>query len=167
MVQKAKPKKIKNALHFVAPKNLKLKKYYGDDGLLIPGKLSDDEALAPLDFTSISSREVGRQHSYWAVRHSHLIFLVGNLRAEVGNAKHDLKNLETAWMLRHVGDFKTKWEAEAAALQNKKIKRIRARLVQAESSLTRYEALAESYQGLMQAASREISRRSDERASRD
>lgn len=160
-------KKMKNGSHglkLVVPKNMKFKEL-AVDGLLIPGKLEDTEALAPLDFTSVSSREVGRQHSYWAVRHSHLIFLVGNLRAEVGNVKHDLKNLEAQWMIKHVGDFKTKWEAEYAMSRNKKIKRMRFDLSRVEASLTRYEGLAEAYAGLRNAASREIARRSDERTS--
>lgn len=162
-VSKSRPPK---SLHLVAPANLKLKRMVSD-GLIIPGKLDDNEALAPLDFTSISSREVGKQHSYWAVRHSHLIFLVGNLRAEVGNLKHDLKNTEAEWMLKHVGDFKTKWEAEYAMVRSKRIKKMRRSLSRAEASLIRYEALSESYEGLRNAASREIARRSDERASRD
>lgn len=167
MPQKAATKsRPAKALHLVAPSNLKLKGMI-DDGLIIPGKLDDDSAVVPLDFTSISSREVGKQHSYWAVRHSHLIYLVGNIRAEVGNTKHRLKNTEAEWMLKHVGSFKTKWEAEYAMVRSKKIKRMRQLLSRAETSLIRYEALAESYEGLRNAASREIARRSEERASRD
>lgn len=164
MVEKA--NKNGKSLHLVAPQNLKLKRL-ADDGLLIPGKLDDKEAYAPLDFTSISSRDVGRQHSYWAVRHSHLIFLVGNLRAELGNIKFDLKNAEAQWMMKHVGDFKNKWEADHGMGRYKKIKVLRRRVSRAEASLIRYEALASSYEGLRNAASREMSRRSAEVSSKD
>lgn len=167
MVKAVKPKnKEKNSLHLVAPTNLKLKKL-ALDGLLIPKGLDDKEAYAPLDFTSLSSRDVGRQHSYWAVRHSHIIYLVGNLRAEVGNFKYDLKNAEAQWMIKRQGEFKNKWEAEYALGRSKVIRKLRKKMMQVESSLIRYEALAESYKSLREAASREIARRSDERASRD
>lgn len=164
---KAKRKVKYNGLRFSIPTDTARREDFVKNQLLTPNRLEEKEDIVPLDFTSISSREVGRQHSVWAVRHSHLIFLVGNLRAEVGNAKYDLKNIEAEWMLKHVGDFKTKWEAEYAMVRSKKIRRMRKQLSRAEASLIRYEALAESYEGLRNAASREIARRSDERASRD
>jgi len=170
MVQKAfiknRAKKTNKQLHLIIPNNVRFPDIAAD-GLLIPGRLDDKEALAPLDFTAVNSREVGRQHSYWAVRHSHLIFLVGNLRAEVANLKHDLKNFEADWMVKHLGEFKNKWEADHAVGRDKRIKSLRGKLRTAEASLLRYEALAASYEGLRNAASREMSRRADERASRD
>jgi len=137
------------------------------DELLIPVKSNDCvREFVPLNFTTLSSREVGRQHSTWSVRHSHLIFLVGNLRAEVGNLKHDLKNAEAAWIVKHVGDYKNKWEADYALAASKKIRRMRETLKRAEASLIRYEALSQSYEGLRNAASRELSRRASERTSK-
>lgn len=169
MATKTKTKKAKNGkLKFAIPADIERLEDYVKEGLLTPVRLDDDKAsYAPLDFTSISSREVGRQHSTWAVRHSHIIFLIGNLRAEIGNAKHDLKNAEAEWMIKRGDNYKTKYAAEAAMRKSKRITKLRDRLQQAEASLTRYEALAESYRVLREAASREIARRQDERASRD
>jgi hypothetical protein len=166
MVSKAKPKSYANSLHLIAPSNLRLKDLY-EDGLLIPGKMNDKEAIVPLDFTSISSREVGKQHSYWAVRHAHLLFLVGNLRAEIGNLKHDLKNAEAQWVIKQGDKYRTKWKMDAAVSRSKRIRRLRGHLVRAEASLARYEALSESYRALREAASREMSRRSTEVGSKD
>lgn len=166
MVQKARPKLLqgKKGLKLKAPSTLRLKDY---GKLLVPMTLEDSEDFAPLDFTSLGSREVGRQHSAWSVRHSHLLFLIGNLRAEVGNLKHDLKNEESRWIIANVGDYKNKWEADYAMGTDKKIKELRGTLKTAEASLARYEALAGSYQGLIQAASREMTRRSTEVGPRD
>lgn len=163
-VQKAKPRG--DGLRLRIPTDIKLVEL-ANDGLLAPDTLSDSEAYAPLDFTSISPREVGQQHSAWAVRHSYLIFLIGNIQAEVANLKHDLKMAEASWMIDHKGEYKNKWEAEHAMGRNKKIKKYRRDLSKASIVLIRYEALAVSYEGLRNAASREIARRSDERASRD
>lgn len=139
-----------------------------DNGLLVPSKLDDTSVYAPLDFTSVTSREVGRQHSVWAVRHAYLIYMIGVVRSEVANLKYDLKNGEARWMLNHQGEYKNKWEAEhAAGARSKEIKRLRKLLLHSETQLMRYEALASSYQSLMQAASREMSRRADERNTRD
>jgi hypothetical protein len=137
------------------------------DGVIVPLIMDDEVVHAPLDFTSITSREVGRQHSQWAVRHAHLIYLIGVVQAELGNVKYDLKNAEARWMLRHKGEFKNKWEAEHAASASKKIRLLRRKVIKAQNALTKYESLATSYQSLMQAASREIARRSEERNTRD
>lgn len=156
----------RKTLKLVAPANLQLKEL-SEDGLLVPGRLNDNEAIVPLDFTSISSREVGQQHSYWAVQYARLVFLVGNLRAEIGNTKHDLKNAEAKWMLKRGDNYETKWKAEFAMGRSKLIRRLRTSLSRGEASLFRYEALAESYKALREAASREMSRRSSEIASKD
>lgn len=170
---KAKPKaknKVKSVgkLNFIIPADIDQYTDYVKESLLVPARLDDDKSsYAPLDFTSISSREVGQQHSNWAVRHAHIIFLIGNLRAEIGNAKHDLKNVEADWLIKNGGRYKTKYAAEAAMRKSKRIVKRRERLQRAEASLIRYEALSESYRALREAASREIARRQDERASRD
>jgi hypothetical protein len=171
--KKAQPKKKTRSngsgeLKFTVPADIDRLQDYVKEGLLTPNRLEDDKSsYAPLDFTSISSRDVGKQHSNWAVRHAHIIFLIGNLRAEIGNSKHDLKNAEADWLIKHGTNHKTKYAAEAAMRKSKRITRLRDRLRAAEASLTRYEALAESYRVLREAASREIARRQDERASRD
>lgn len=171
MVAKAAKRKVRvgNQLRFSIPADVERLEDYIKKGLLTPNRLDDDkEDFSPLDFTSISSREVGRQHSAWAVRQAHLIFLIGNLRAEIGNARHELKNAESEWLIQHSGEFKTKWEAEyAVGRRSKRVKRLREKLSRGESSLSRYEALSESYKVLREAASREMSRRADERASKD
>lgn len=146
----------------------KLRFAVNDEGLLVPGKIDNDSMHAPLDFTSITSREVGRQHSEWAVRHSHLIYLLGIVRSEVANLKYDLKNAQAQWMVKHQKKYKNKWAAEnAAGAKSLTIREMRERLAEAESRLAQYEALASAYQSLMQAASREMSRRADERNTRD
>lgn len=168
MVAKAKNKKAKS-LKFTVPTDVAQYEELVKKGLLTPSQLSDDKRdYAPLDFTSISSREVGRQHSAWATRQAHLIFLIGNLRAEMGNVKHDLKNAEAEWLVRHGAKYKTKWQAEyAVGKRSKRVRRLRKQLAKAEAGLTRFEALSESYKVLREAASREMTRRIDERATKD
>lgn len=173
MPTKARKKSGKNGvvhgqLKFTIPADIERFEDYAKEGLLVPVRLDDDKSsYAPLDFTSISSRQIGQQHSNWAVRHSHIIFVIGNLRAEIGNVKHDLKNAEADWLIKYGGKYKTKYAGEAAMRKSKRITKLRDTVQRAEASLTRYEALAESYRVLREASSREIARRMDERASRD
>lgn len=164
-VQKPKKSGVSFSL---APKDEALLEDYYKNNLLVPGKINEDKAdFTPLDFTSLSSREIGRQQSSWSVRHSYLLYLLGNLEAEKGNLKADLKDAEGDWMVKHLGEYKYKWEAEHAMNRNKRIKKLRSRLTRVEASLSRYGRLSESYAAIQTAASREISRRLGERPSRD
>lgn len=129
--------------------------------------MDDQEAYAPLDFTSISSRQIGQQHSYWTVRFAHLVFLVGKIDSELSNLKHDLKMIEADWRRKNLKKFAAKYKADDAMWRNKEIRKLRTTVARAEADLTRYQGLLESYRALREGASREISRRSHEHATRD
>jgi hypothetical protein len=139
---------------------------YADFGLLVPESLNDKLALAPLDFTSISSKEVGQQHSLWAVRQSHILYLLGNLQAEIGNLKYDLKNQESRWRQRNASKYKLKRDADAALQSSEKLQGLRERLNKAQTRLERFQGLERAYAALRDAASREMTRRSTEGATK-
>jgi len=156
----------KGYLQLTAPDNLKLKDVF-EKGLIVPEKLDDNEAHVPLDFTTASSRIVGQQYSHWSVRYSYLVYLVGLIDAELGNLKHDLKAAEAAWRRANLQNFKAKYHADDAMWRNKKIKQLREKIAGLEATSTRYNGLLESYKALREAASREITRRTQERAPKD
>lgn len=156
----------KGRLHLIAPSDIRFKDFAAN-GLIVPQEMDDKEAYAPLDFTSESSKIVGQQNSYWTVRFSHLVFLVGVLDSDLGNLKHDLKMKEAEWRRKNEKNFTAKYKADDAMWRNKEIKRMRTQVARAESSLKKYNALLESYRALREAASREITRRTQERAPKD
>jgi hypothetical protein len=139
-------------------------------GILIPDTDDldkDGEIDVPFDLTAISSRHVGRLHSHFAVRHAHALVENAKVSEQMARLKRNL-GLETAkFRFRHQGEYKTKYELDDAMAQNSRIARLQAKLGELEALHIMLAAVVESYEGLRNAASREIARRGTEQGPRD
>jgi hypothetical protein len=138
-----------------------------ESGLLAPEEIHSEEEIIPLDFTSLSSRDIGGIHSRFAVRHSHALYVVGLAAVEIAHLKRDLKIESAQFRARHKDEYKTKYELDDAMAVSKRHKRISDRLVEAETTFEMMQAILQGYEDLRNAASREISRRLGEQAPRD
>jgi hypothetical protein len=117
--------------------------------MIVPSAVeNDDGGTTPLDFTRLSSQDVGRQHSAWAARLAHGLFVVGQLAAEIGNLKFDLSL--------------AKAHADVSGQEE-----IGKRMAVLQNDYRLVKAVVEGYETMTKAASREISRRTSERAQTD
>jgi hypothetical protein len=138
-----------------------------ESGLLVPEEIQDDEEIVPLDFTSVSSRDIGAVHSRFAVRHSHALYVMAKVAVELAHLKRDLRLDQAQFRARHAGDYKTKYELDDAMAISKRHKIISNRILEAETTYEVMQAVVQGYEDLRNAASREISRRLGEQAPRD
>lgn len=155
-----------NVLRLRVPTGLHLARL-AERGMVIPGRLDDGEAEIPLDLTTLTSRDVGRQFSYWSIRHAHAIVQVAIKKEEHARLAYDKKMAEAKWFRIHSAEYRTVKDAQAAMLANKEIKSINFKLMKAETSADLLEAVSRSYEVLMKACSREMSRRLGEKPSID
>jgi hypothetical protein len=138
-----------------------------ESGLLAPEEIYDDEEMVPLDFTVLSSRDIGGVHSRFAVRHSHALFAMALVAAELAHLRRDLKLYQAQYRVRHKGEYKVKYELDDAMALSKRHKSITEKITEAEALVTVMEAVVHGFEDLRNAASREISRRLGEQAPRD
>jgi hypothetical protein len=161
-VRNEKPRTLKLS----APTNLRLKAL-ADEGMVIPGRLDDGEVEIPLDLTTLTSRDVGRQFSYWSIRHAHAIVQVAIQKEKQARLAYDKKISEAKWLRLNSGNYRTVKDAQAAMLENKDIRSIHFRLMKAETSADLLEAVSRSYEVFMKACSREMARRLGQRPELD
>jgi hypothetical protein len=137
-------------------------------GLLLPDiDLKEGEIETPLDFTALSNRYIGRLHSDYAVRHAYALVENAKISEEMVRLKRDIGIEAAKFRFLRRGEFKTKFEMDDALAQNKRFARLQSRYVDLESLHIMVSAVVQSYEGLRNAASREITRRSTEAAPRD
>jgi hypothetical protein len=130
--------------------------------------LPKDEVHFPLDLTAVSNTVIGQQHSYWSARHAYSLYAVAVVASELAHARHDLR-LEEAnyWALRGK-EFKNKWELEhGMTMEHLPARKLQTKILRLSTKLEIMKSLSESYEGLRNAASREMSRRLGERAQAD
>lgn len=153
-----------NALRVRTPKDSKLK-YLAEAGIIVPEEIPSDEETVPLDFTRLSSRGIGHLQSRYAVRHSHAIFNAAKVGADVAAIKRDLRMVKAKFRIRHK---KEKVNVVNAMMEDdKEIVELEAKLAVVEAREDIISALAQGYADIRDAASREITRRTAERASID
>lgn len=138
-----------------------------ESGLLAPEEIQDDEEHVPLDFTSLTSRDIGAVHSRFAVRHSHALYVLAKVAVELAHLKRDLRLEQAQFRVRHSDDYKTKYELDDAMALTKRHKGISDRILEAESTYEVMQSIVQGFEDLRNAASREISRRLGEQAPRD
>jgi hypothetical protein len=136
-------------------------------GVITPEEIHAGEEVVPLDFTSTTSREIGAIHSRFAVRHAHALFVLAQVAAELAHLRHDLRMDQAQFRFVKKDEFKTKYELDDAMMRTKRHKLISNKIVEAEANSEMLQALVQGYEGLRNAASREIARRSSEQAPRD
>ena len=137
------------------------------EGLIAPDEISSIEDAVPEDFTRLNNRELGAVHSRYAVRYSHAIYVHSKWVSDLVIAKRNLHLAEAKFSVRHKGDYKTKYELEAAMESAAGINALRGFISTLEAQVAVLEGIAKGYDVLTKAASREISRRQSETAPRD
>lgn len=146
------------------PKDSKLK-YLRDAGVIVPDEIPVNEDDVPLDFTTVSSRGIGHLQSRYAVRHAHAIFAAAKVGADAAMLKRELRFSKSKFRLRHkklavnIVTAMMEEDDEIVALETK--------LAEVEAEEELLSSLAQGYAGIRDAASREITRRTAERASVD
>lgn len=136
--------------------------FLADAGVIVPEEIPCDEDTVPLDFTATSSREIGHLQSRYAVRHSHAIFAAAKLGSDIARLKRELRLAKAKFRLSHP---KEKVNIIAAMMEEDEgISELETELAEVEAREHLLQAVADGYQDIRDAASREISRRSAERA---
>lgn len=159
-----KSKEKPEGLHVRTPKDSPLA-FLKDAGVIVPEEIPSDEDNVPLDFTRLSSRGIGHLQSRYAVRHSHAIFNAAKVAADAAAIKRDLRLAKAKFRLHHK---KEKVNVVSAMMdQDDEISDLEEKLVEVEMKVDLLDAVAAGYADLRDAASREITRRTRERAAID
>lgn len=106
-------------------------------------------------------------HSRYAVRHSHAIVRAAFYSIRVVYLERDIRLLKAKKRVKLGGDFKTKWELDDQIALDPEITELEDDLLEAGAKKTVIDAVAQNYEGLRNAASREMYRRGVERAPND
>lgn len=134
-------------------------------GIIVPEEIPSDDDTVPLDFTTLSNRDLGSLHSRYAVRHAHAIFQAAKTAASIAAMKRGLRFSEAKFRMRY---SKEQLNIVQAMMENDDhITKMRDRASKAEIEHELIEAVAQGYEDIRNAASREISRRLGERAATD
>lgn len=136
-----------------------------DAGIVVPGSIPLDDATVPLDFTRLSSRGIGELQSRYAVRHAHAVYNAALLETDILRVRRELKIEQAKFRVRHKGQPKN--ITDAMMEEDEEIAPMLDKISEIEIKLTILDAVVKTYEGIRNAASREISRRMGERAAVD
>jgi hypothetical protein len=151
-------------LKISTPKNRALH-WMANAGIVVPEEIPPDEERVPLDFTRLSSRGIGELQSRYAVRHAHAVYNSALLEMDVLRMKRELRMAQAKFRIRHKGQPKNITDAEME--EDEEISALYDEISEVEIKLTLMEAVVKTYEGIRNAASREISRQTAERAPLD
>jgi hypothetical protein len=101
------------------------------------------------------------------VRHSHALFELAKLSAELVMLEHDTGHHKAGLRVKFAKKFKSKWELDDAISLDDYVEKLNVRISGLEAKRHIVEGIAKGYDGLARAASREISRRISEQAPKD
>ncbi len=107
---------------------------------------------------------MGSIHSEFNARIAYAITNAGLIESHIIELRRASKLERAKFTLRHPGP--KKYEIDAEALLDEKIKEIEDKLASEESRLKILDAIIQGYTKIVEGASREISRRENERTSR-
>lgn len=131
----------------------------------MPEEIPSDEDHVPLDFTKLSSKGIGGIQSRYAVRHSHAIFNVAKLAADQAHLRRDLRMEKAKFRMKHRNE---KLNVVNAMMEDDPtISEFEDKLMEIDAKIGVLSAVAQGYEDLRNAASREMSRRIGERAQID
>jgi hypothetical protein len=157
-------KTVVKELKISTPKNRALR-WVAEAGIVVPEEIPPDEERVPLDFTRLSSRGIGELQSRYAVRHAHAVYNTALLEMDILRMKRELRMAQAKFRIRHKGQPKNITDAEME--QDEEISALYDEISEVEIKLTLMEAVVKTYEGIRNAASREISRQTSERAPLD
>jgi hypothetical protein len=161
MVRKKKPT---HELKISTPRSRHLK-WLAEAGIVVPGDIPLDDERVPLDFTRLSSRGIGELQSRYAVRHAHAVYNAALLESDILKLKRELRIAQAKFRIRYRGTPKN--VVDALMEEDDEISEMFDRISEIEIKLTVLEAVVKTYEGIRNAASREISRQMGERAAID
>jgi len=157
-------KKPKGELKISTPRTRALK-WAADAGIVVPGDIPLDDERVPLDFTRLSSSGIGELQSRYAVRHAHAVYNAAIMESDILMLRRELKIEQARFRVHHRGVPKN--VVDAMMEEHDRIGDLLDRISEIEIKLVVLEAVVKTYEGIRNAASREISRRSGERAAID
>ena len=157
-------KSVPKVLKISTPKNRSLK-WMADAGIVVPEDIPPDDERVPLDFTRLSSRGIGELQSRYAVRHAHAVFNSAKLESDILRLKREVRIAQAKFRIRNPG--KPKNIVDAMMEEDEEIATLLDEISEIEIKLTLMEAVVRTYEGIRNAASREISRQTAERAPLD
>src|SRR5262245_6620972 len=134
-------------------------------GIVVPGEIPLDDEVVPLDFTRLSSSGIGELQSRYAVRHAHAVFNAAIMESDILRLRREVKSEQAKFRVRDRGSPNN--DVEAMMEDDAEIATLLGKISEIEIKLTVLEAVVKTYEGIRNAASREISRRSGERAAID
>jgi hypothetical protein len=161
MVRKKRPS---HELKVSTPKDRKLK-WLREAGMVVPGDIPLDDERVPLDFTRLSSRGIGELQSRYAVRHAHAVYNAALMESDILRLKRELRIVQAKFRIEYRGTPKN--VVDALMEEHDEISELLDRISEVEIKLTVLEAVVKTYEGIRNAASREISRQMGERAAID
>jgi hypothetical protein len=103
----------------------------------------------------------------WAAFHSYAITVLARLETSLAEAERNHRHALARFREKNGRKFGTKWKLDDAALLNPRLKAQADEIAELQRRIKLVEPVVESYAGFRHAASREISRRGQEQASRD
>lgn len=154
-------KSSEKVLRVATPKNTKLS--LPERGLVVPLEITAQEDVVPLDFTRLTSRQLGKLHSTYATRYAHAIYVVAKYSSSVVAAERDFKLLKARKRVLLGGKYRTKYKLDDAVSVQDDVREIEDEIARLEASVKMTEAVAQGYDVIAKAASREMFRRSSER----
>lgn len=133
-----------------------------DAGLIVPDEIPSHDEIVPLDFTTLADRDVGAIHSRFAVRHAHAIYHVALAGTKLVTLRRDLRIAQAKFRLQRPKQPKNITDAEME--EDEHLAHLLDRISIAEANAAMLSAVAQGYEDLRNAASREMTRRLGERA---
>ncbi len=150
-------------LRVATPTNKRLQ-YLADQGIIVPDELPPDESSVPLDLTPVSSEIVGKIQSEFRARHGYVLYEIAKLAGRRTSIKRALR-LEYAKFRQKIAEEKApKYEKDDQLALHPPIRKLEDEITEIEVKLDLLVAIAEGYMDYAEAASREITRRQNERA---
>lgn len=131
----------------------------------MPQEIPRDDESVPLDFTIASNKEIGRIQSTFAVRHSHAIYHAALAETKLVRSRRDLRIVQAKFRVRFSDEKKN--VVDAMMEEDSKIAALLNRIAVQEASVKLLNAVAQGYEDLRNAASREMTRRISEKAATD
>jgi hypothetical protein len=132
--------------------------------LIVPTDLPADERNVALDLTEPSSQEVGKLHSEFTARLAFVISVISQFQSRLIELRRAAKIERARYAVKHLDE--KKMDRDAAATLDPTIKELEDKIAEEEASLKILEGISDSYSKIAEGASREISRRDQERTSR-
>jgi hypothetical protein len=130
--------------------------------MIVPVEIPADERTVPLDLTSPGSQEIGRIHSEFNMRAAYAITNAGLIESRLVELRRVSKLLRANFLIRH-HDSDKKYERDAEAMTDSKIVNVEDEIAELEAKQKLVDAIIQSYVKIVEASSREISRRENER----